>query len=443
MRALLGLLLCAALAPADTIQDRLYVARITTERATRAGTVRTTLAAPALPVGPEGLLLAVGFAIDRPENNEEAVEVSVVDPAGRVLPARLLGGDEDLECTFFRLRRKEDHVDPVPLESAGAAVGDEVVLLARHGDLMGFQPRRITAHVDAVVSGPPALFALREPLERWSGAVATTKEGRLLGFVDLRDTITDGSGLMLGIGSKTLVIVAADAYKAAKWKEPTASRAWLGVNLAPFNPNREAYFDITEDWRGALVTGVSEGSPSAKAGLRIHDLIQTIGPLEITLEKDDDWTRMLRSVQRLPLGEPLPCKVVRFVRGDDGKYRPERHELTLVLEERPLDFADAPETEIEDLGLKVKPLTLDRRRTSKLPPSTTGVVVWRTARASPASLAGLRPLDLVLRIGEEQVRNPERFVALLDAARAAKRQKIVLFVRRGSETLFIPVRTGW
>jgi serine protease Do len=445
VRSLAALLLVAAVAQAGDLLDRIYVVRITTERSTFQGTSRQTIAGPALPVDGEGLLMAVGFSIDPPDSDQEVMQVSAVRPDGRSVPAVLLGGDEELDCTFFRLVGKE-FPPPVPLAPAPQKVGASVVLLGRHGPLMKYAPRRITAHIDAVAKRPTPLYALREPLARWAGCIAATPDGRLVGFVDARPTVVEGTGVMLGVGTQTLVVVGAEAFAELARRPPgreVKSRAWIGVNLAPFDENREAFFGVEGDWPGALVTGVSEGSPAAKAGIRIHDLLQSIGGLEIRFEKQEEWNAMLRGVQRLPLNVALPCRVIRFVRRPDGDYSAQRKELRLTLEERPLDFRDAPETEVEDLGLKVKPLTMDWRRTRQVPNGTTGVVVTRTARASPTQLAGLRSEDLIVRVDDQPVRSVRAFLALVDAAREKKQGKLVFFVRRGAVTLFVAVSTNW
>ena len=444
MRSAAVLLLAAALAEAGDLAERLYVVRITTERSTFQGTSRQTIAAPALPVDAQGLLMAVGFSIEPPTNDQDVVQVSAVRPDGRTVPARLLGGDEELSCTFFRLEGKE-FPPPVPLAPVPLKVGDPVVLLGRHGPLMNYAPRRITAHVDAVATHPMPLYALREPLERWLGSIATTPDGRLVGFLDGRASILEGSGVMLGVGTQTLVVVSAESFAELARRPPgqeVKSRAWIGVNLAPFDENREAFFGV-EGWPGALVTGVAEGSPAAQAGILVHDVVQTIGGLDLRFEKQEEWNGMLRAVQRLPLNVPLACRVIRFVRRSDGSYRAQRMEIKLTLTERPLDFRDAPETEVEDLGLKVKPLTQDWRRTRQVPDGTTGVVVTRTARASATQLAGLRSEDLIMSVDDRPVPTVRSFLALLDTARGKKQGKLVFFVRRGAVTLFVAVTTNW
>ena len=444
MRTLATFVLLAASVCAGDLEKSIYVVRITTERSTRAGTTRQTLATPALPVGKQdGLLVAVGFALDPSGNDNEVVIVTAIGPDGSERPARLLGGDQDLECTFFRIIG-DAFPPPVPLVDPAIAPGTKIRLLGRHGGVMDYAPRRIGATIDAVVERPQRLLALREARHRWVGTIAATEDGALIGFVDTRPTVREGCGVMMGVGRETLVVVGASAFADIVRNPPgqVAGRAWIGINLAPFDENREAFFNVGADWQGALITGLSEGSPAAVAGLKLHDLVQSIGPLEIRYEKPAEWTTMLRAVQRLPLDEPLPCRVVRFFRKNDGSYGWRRVPITMTLKERPVDFRDATETEVRFLGVKVKPLTNDWRVTAKVPDGVNGVVVTRVARAAAAALGGTLPGDIVLSVDRKPCGDVATFVALCDAARRAKGAKVVLFVRRGTETLFLACPLG-
>jgi hypothetical protein len=383
------------------------------------------------------VLLAAGFHLEATPGDAEAGRVVAIGADGRVRPASVIGGDADLECTFFRIEGAADDLpEPVALDGAMVDVGAEVVLLGRHGELMEYAPRRTIARVDAVVRRPHLLYAVDDSVARWIGSIAATPDGRFVGFLDSRATIRDGDGLMMGIGRDTLVLMPAHVYAEAL-RTLAAARAWIGINLAPFDADREAFFSVEGDWHGALVTAVTAGSPAADAGIELFDLVQSIGPLALRYERPVEWSALLRDVQRLPLGEPMPCKVVRFSRKEDGSYAFRRLELSLTLAERPIDFREAPESEVRSLGVKVKPLTQDWRVQAQVPDGVTGVVVTRTARAAPAEIGGLEPADIVLAIDGARVEDVASFVALCDAAVASGREKIVFFVRRGRQTLFL------
>jgi len=452
MNRLLLVLLLGAVARAEGLADRIYVVSITTERSTSTGTERQTLAAPALPVAPGGLLMAVGFAVNPPRENQSAVIVRAYHPDGRELTADLLGADDDLNCTYFRLTDKSvDPPDPVSLTGANLEVGEKVWVLGRHGALMKYAPRRLEASVEALVRKPKTLYALRPAMPEWRSSIVSTRDGRFVGFVDTRSTSVDGSGIMLGVGTRTTVVVPADIYAQSAQRPPdprkkkvTRKRSWIGVNLAPVDPVREEYFGLKGDTRGALVTGLSAGSPAAEAGILLHDIVQSIGDYELTYERASDWAEMLRSVQELPLGEKLVCRVLRFAPRDDGGFDVEVKKLTMVLKERPVDFEDVAEVEIKDLGIFVKPVTDNWRRINNVPEHLRGgVVVIRMARGSPAQLAGLRINDLVLAMDRLPIPDTEALKKLVAEARKARRQKVVLFVRRGAQTTFVAIEPQW
>jgi len=382
------------------------------------------------------------------ENRDTAVRVTAIGPSGRPWRARLLGTVDDLECTFLRLEGKEGQTFPEPVDfedGAEASVGDPVRLVGRHGPLFRWAPRERTMKVEAVAAGPRRYYALDGEASRWIGCAALAADGRLLGFVDTRPTMPGARGALLGLGAQTVVVVPAGAYAAAARRPPgqVEGRAWLGVNLAPFDADREAFFSVEEDREGALVTGVAPGSPAAAAGIRVHDLLRRIGPQRVRYEQDDDWNVLLRAVQRLPLGRPLECEVVRFTRRDDGGYDAQPLTLTLTLRERPLAFTEVEEVEVADLGIKVKPLTDDVRRNLRLEPGARGVVVTKIARAAPVELAGLQSDDIVLRLDEDPVPDIATLNRLATEAKKEKRRRIALFVRRGQRTLFLAVDTGW
>lgn len=447
MRRFALLLALAASAVADDLSDRLFVVRITTVTATGSGTSRQALAAPALLVGEGGLLLAVGFSLPTaPEEPDQAVRVVAFDPSGREMPARILGGVLALNCTFFRVAA-ENLPPPVPLAGVALKPGDEIRLLSRHAERFAYAPRFKTTRVIAAADRPERLFALEEMLVTWQGAVAVDSSGALAGFIDSRPGFAEGTGAIVGLRDSTEVLVPADAFAEAARNPPQPgtrrTKAWLGVGLAPFDADHEAYFGVSEDMKGAMVTSVSEGSPAGRAGLRVFDVVRRIGPLEIFYEKQGEWDDLLRRVQALPTGEALLLEFVRFEPQEDSSFLPEEMRSTITLEERPVDWEEAREVQVESLGIHVKPLTQDRRRAMALPADASGAVVTRIEQGSPAQLAGLRTDDLILGLDRQLVRDIPALLSALNAARDAKKEKVVLFVRRGVETAFVAITPSW
>lgn len=460
MRTLAMLLLLAAATLAEGLADRIYVVRVMTESVGMAGTERRVLAAAAVPVGPDGLLMATGFALDAPRGEHASLQVSAVAPDGTEYRAQLLGGHDDLRCTLFRLDLAGDKAPkPVALGASELAIGTRVTLITRYGEAFGYRIRSVESWIEATTSGPDAVYALKAGSAEWRGMIAASADGkRLLGFVDTRSAVGEkNSGALIGVGGAITVVVPPKAYAdfiahppvprngPARVQEPTRKRAWLGVNLQPFNRDRELFFGMPEGTSGALVTGVSKNSPAEKAGVQVHDLLLGVGEIDLRFENDStaEWARLLRAVGGQSLGEPLPCRVIRFERNADGTYRPRNLDLTIVLEERPLDEEDAPEVEVDHLDIKVRTMTDYRRRLVRLPEGTTGVVVMAVERGSPAQIAGLRPFDIVLGIDRRRVVDAGSLTELLESARKAGHERVVLFVRRNTGQTFIPIAPDW
>jgi S1-C subfamily serine protease len=90
----------------------------------------------------------------------------------------------------------------------------------------------------------------------------------------------------------------------------------------------------------------------------------------------------------------------------------------------------------------VKPLTQDWRRSSRVPAELDGVIVTQLERASAAQLGGLFVGDLILKVDDNPTPDVEALRKVLSDAKAAKRTKIVFFVRRGSATAFLTIQPG-
>ncbi|NJN14364.1 MAG: PDZ domain-containing protein [Planctomycetes bacterium] len=212
-----------------------------------------------------------------------------------------------------------------------------------------------------------------------------------------------------------------------------------GVTLAPCVPTTRATSSIGRTRRAPFVTSVAPGSPAEKAGLRLFDLVHSIGDLTLDFEERAEFQRLLRDVHGLALGAPLETKVTRFVWTEESGYTSQPLTLTITLSARPLGFDETPEAEIAPVGIRVRPATSDWLRGSRLPENLTGLVITRIENGSGALLAGLSMGDLILEVDRKPVADGAALLALLEEAASSGRGKSIFFVRRGSATSFIPV----
>jgi serine protease Do len=180
-------------------------------------------------------------------------------------------------------------------------------------------------------------------------------------------------------------------------------RPQLGVSVQPVNEADAEVYGLPEI-RGAEVVSVSDGSPAARAGLRIGDVI-----LELDGRKLDDSTDLTTG-----LAQHQPGDRVRLTVWRDRASRQVTVELGAFerTSERPATPEQRHEVE-QALGFRVEPLTDEIARQLELD-VTTGVVISQVAPVSPAANAGVRPGLLLLAINGQTVET------VADVERAAR-----------------------
>ncbi|RDK07139.1 DegQ family serine endoprotease [Cupriavidus lacunae] len=186
--------------------------------------------------------------------------------------------------------------------------------------------------------------------------------------------------------------------------------------------------------RGALVGSVEPGGPAEKAGIEPGDIILKFNGRDI--ERASDLPRMVGETKpgtRVPLqlwrkGATRDVTITVTELEPDGKTKA-RGNAT------PKDDSTAPASKPNALGLVVSDLPDARLKELKL---KSGVEV--EVADGPALRAGIRPGDIILRLGDTDVTNARQFNELvrgLDKSRIA-----AVFVRRGDATQVLTLRPG-
>ena len=220
--------------------------------------------------------------------------------------------------------------------------------------------------------------------------------------------------------------------------------AWLGVELQALNrelARAHNVSDQTDEGRsGALVTHVYPDSPAAAAGivagnvlLRVH-LPGKAQPVEVRLEEQWQhqeafpWHKLdevpEQYYERIPQPwPPVENTLLRLLTdlgvgakygadfAQDGKVA--RKEFTVV--EGPACYESAKRYQADALGLTVRDLTFDVRRYLQKKPDEPGVVVSRVAPGSKASVAGIKPFELITHVNDQPVLSVADFEKQLQA----------------------------
>jgi serine protease Do len=93
------------------------------------------------------------------------------------------------------------------------------------------------------------------------------------------------------------------------------------------------------------------------------------------------------------------------------------------------------------LGLKLS--MLDEANRTRLGKSGSGVLIQDVAPQSPAARKGLRPGDVILKVGEKPVDTPEDVLNQVELARADQQNKaILLLVERNGDQRYVAIKVG-
>jgi serine protease Do len=174
-------------------------------------------------------------------------------------------------------------------------------------------------------------------------------------------------------------------------------RAWLGVEMNPIYLEDQEYFDLPEV-AGVLVQKVTEGGPSARAGLRQGDVIYSV---------DGQVVRSPNGLQNLVAQQRPGAQVELEVYRDRS-----RRTFTIRLGEAPLARTERPEPPPvasdpeEKLGIGVQEMTTEVAEYLGYD-QPGGVVITGVTQLGPAARRGIRPGQKLLEINGESVESPD------------------------------------
>jgi len=258
-----------------------------------------------------------------------------------------------------------------------------------------------------------------------SGGPLVNLKGEVIG---MNTAIVSRTGGSLGIGFAIPVNMVKYVEKQLRDKG-TVDRGFLGVVIQNLTPDLSKWFDIQRG-KGVLISGVSEGAPAEKAGLRRDDII-----VEFNGQPVEDAGSFRSRVSTTPPGEKVDITVLR-----NGKRETMRVEIGKLPEDKVRTASARPgmPAGIVGVGLTVQNLTddlADRLGFKGL----SGVVVSDVESGSAAEEAGIKPGMLIQEVNRKQIHNTQEFKEALNAETSA--EGVLLLVRDGEFSRYVALDT--
>lgn len=263
--------------------------------------------ASAVAIAPEGYLATAYHAVA----NAESIDVRLAD--GRLRPAELVGVDAASDIALLRIELDL----PVPMLAdvleMDMDLGDPVCAV---GNAFGLGLSVTCGVVSALRRTNAGFNAIEDFIQTdtainpgMSGGALVDEEGRLVGLVSaiFASESDTNAGVNFAVSAKLLHRVSQDLQQHGE-----VHRGSSGLRVR--DPSREEQAQAA----GAVVSGVAEESPAARAGLRESDLIVEIAGRPITSAADVNTA--------IHLHRPQESFYITFLRGEV------RETVTLTLE---------------------------------------------------------------------------------------------------------------
>ncbi|MFO1072569.1 MAG: Do family serine endopeptidase [Geminicoccaceae bacterium] len=379
-----------------------------------------------------------GFVVTNNHVIAEADEITVVMSDDSEYPAKLIGHDTKTDLALLKIERPTPFPFVEWADSDHVRVGDWMVAI---GNPFGLGSSVTAGIVSArgrdIRAGPYDDFIqVDAAINRGnSGGPSFTLEGKVFG---VNTAIFSPSGGNVGIGFAIPSNLAKPVIDSLMQSGKVA-RGWLGVRIQTVTNEIAESMGLPED-RGALIASITPGGPAASADIQPGDVV-----LEFDGKKVDHMRSLPRLVAETGIGKKVDVKLWRRGEMKDVEVvlgqLPDDEQLAELGQAAPGNAPSATDSaEIESLGLTVNALTPELKRQFNLADDAKGVVVTAVAGGSPAAGENIRPGDLVLEVGQDEVGSPPEVQAKVNEAMQDKKKSILLLLDRQGDLRFVALR---
>jgi len=379
--------------------------------------------------------LGSGFIITKDGyilTNEHVVEnpgtVTVTLQDGHNYTAKIVGHDEKSDIALLKIDVKHD-LAVAPLgNSEDLRVGEWVMAI---GNPFGFDHSVTAGIVSAKGRFIPGNY---EDFIQTDASINPGNSGGPL--IDLRGNVIGvncaiytHTGASMGIGFAVPIDLVKEELPQLK-SSGKVVRGWLGVYIQKVTPELAESLGLA-DSRGALVAKVLDNGPAKAAGVKRGDVI-----IAFDNQPVNDSRELPLLVGRTDLGHKGDLKVVRDKQTIDLP-------VTITQSREPEIVAAEEKTAKPDLGavsafgLHVKDLSPDLAKELGLD-TPGGVVISSVQPGSKADEAGLRARDVIIEVNRKAVSNVDSYQNAVKTS--VKGKSVLLLIKRGDNTIYVPVK---
>jgi serine protease Do len=367
-------------------------------------------------ISPDGYIVTNNHVVDG------AVDINVTLNDRRILPAKLVGTDPLTDLAVIKVAGT--NLPNAPWGNSTALRPGQTVLA--FGNPFGFR-FTVTRGIVSGLNRPNPFSQDRRQPGSFIQTDAAINHGNSGGpLVNVRGEV---------IGINTFLISSSDSFSGMGFAIPSqivrptvealirdgkVKHGYMGIGISDVTPENAKFFHVDNN-EGALVSQVEAGSPAAKAGLKVGDVITELDGQKVT-----DASQLQIEVGQKHPGSTIKLQVLR-----DGKSV----SVPVTLEEMGSRDREGSETASADhgkprWGLGLADMTPELRQQVQAPSDIHGAIIERVQPDSAADNAGLQRGDVIVEVNRKPVEN------------AADVQKALSAVPTGQDALLLVWSNG-
>jgi serine protease Do len=336
-----------------------------------------------------------GYAVTNWHVVEKALTIRILLFDGRVTTAEKIGEDQETDVALLKLAQPPKG----PGEFASADLADSNRLTEGQFVMAMGAPWGLSRSVSlGILSSTTRYLPGRSEYSLWlqtdasinpgnSGGPLIDTDGKVVGINTLGSS-GGGGDLGFAVPSNTVSRIIASLRE-----HRAVLRSWTGIRLQPLNDfDRNTFFDGD---RGVLIASVDEDSPALAAGVRVGDLLLSVGGKDVNGLHRENLPAINSVLGDLPLNRPVELSLRRGAEA-----------LTLTLTPRPKGRIEGEDFECKAWNMTVKAIN-EFATPSLFFYFKVGVYVQGIRQPGNAAESGLRRSDIILSIEGKEVQTLE------------------------------------
>ncbi len=366
-----------------------------------------------------------GYVLTNNHVVEGADEIKVELNDGRIVLGKMVGTDPQTDLAVIKVDL--DGLQPVLLGSSDdIRVGDWVLAI---GSPFGLE-QTVTA---GIISGKNRVQGIVDDGNGFedflqtdaainpgnSGGPLVNLRGELVG---INTAILSRSGASAGIGFAIPVSLAKPVLESII-ESGQVRRGFLGAQVVDVTPENVKKYNLTVN-SGALIGGLLENQPAAKAGLQPGDVVTKLDGRPVR-----SGTQLRNYVASRPPGAAVEMEIIR---------NRQTSQVTVNLQER-TDEAMAMFGAGSLFGAELIPVTPETAKQYGYEGLRSGLIVASVEDGSIAAQGELQVGDVIESAANIQVSSVDQLSLILDESQK-QRQPLRLVVRRGNARMLLVVR---